>query len=107
MAGALGGDLGMALGEGLALGPGLEVLFAPPPGVDHVLLGALDGTEQFEALEALRGLHQAGPAGEPALDLLAHLCLDRKNVDLHDAQADSSDGLISLALYGAVAVTPC
>src|SRR4051794_29671173 len=97
VAGALGGGLGVTLGEGLALGPGLEVLFAPPAGVDHVLLGALDGAEQFEALEALCGLHQAGPAGEPALDLLAHLGLDRKNIDLHDAQADSSDGRISLS----------
>src|SRR5512139_250298 len=83
------GRLGMALPEGLALGPALEVLLAAPLGDDEIPIDALDRAQQVEALEALGRLDQSGAAAEAPLELVPHLGLDGQHVGLHDRHAST------------------
>ena len=56
--GALGAATGVTAHEVLRGLPLLEVLFAAPPGVDQVLVGALHRAQQLEPLEAVAGLER-------------------------------------------------
>src|SRR3954447_10564103 len=64
--------------------PRLVRLLAAPAGVDEVLVGALQGTEQLEPLEPGGLLDGAGPATEALLEAVLLVARDRDGVDLHD-----------------------
>jgi len=62
-------------------------LLAAPAGVDQVLVGALQGAQQLEPLEALGLLDRARPAAEPLLETLLLVRRHGDGIDLHDAHA--------------------
>src|SRR3954466_6787830 len=74
-------------GEVLRRLPGPIRVLAAPPRVDQVLVGALQGAQQLEPLEALGLLHRARPAAETLLEALLLVGRHGDGIDLHDAHA--------------------
>src|SRR5215217_1669795 len=74
-------------GELLALLPRAVCLLALPPRVDQVLVGALQGAQQLEPLEARGLLDLTRPAAEALLEAVLLVLRHHDRVDLDDAHA--------------------